>query len=78
MEYYEQNDLYMMDKFVGAPTPTMVEKKSTLDDMQNVTFLKIILGEAPIEDFDKFVEDFMDLGGTDITAEVNEWYDSVK
>ncbi len=78
MEYYQLEDLYVMDKFVGAPTTTMVSKMSTLEDMQDVTFLKIILGEAPIEDFDKFVEDFMALGGTEITAEVNEWYDSVK
>jgi len=31
-----------------------------------------------VDDFDKFVEDFYKLGGTEITAEVNEWYQSVK
>jgi putative aldouronate transport system substrate-binding protein len=64
--------------FVGAPTETMTSKMSTLTDLQDEVFTKIILGEESIDAFDKFVEDFNALGGEDITREVNEWYDSVK
>ena len=74
---YDQNNQFLMDKFVGTPTPTMVERKTTLEKMQNETFIKIILGQ-PIEEFDKFVADWKKLGGDQITQEVNEWYASTK
>ena len=46
--------------------------------MEEETFAKIIMGKADISEFDTFVEDFNKLGGSDMTAEVNEWYSSVK
>lgn len=64
--------------FVGAPTETMVSKMSTLTDLQDEIFIKIIMGEEPVDAFDKFVEDFNTLGGAAITDEVNAWYESVK
>ncbi|WP_020620534.1 extracellular solute-binding protein [Paenibacillus daejeonensis] len=72
-DQYDKNDQFLIDKFVAAPTPTMVERKSTLEKLQNETFVKIILGE-PIDSFDKFVEDWKKLGGDQMTQEVNEWY----
>ena len=74
---YDRNNQFLMDKFVGTPTPTMVERKTTLEKMQNETFIKIILGQ-PIEEFDKFVADWKKLGGDQITQEVNEWYATLK
>lgn len=70
---YERNNQFLLDKFVGAPTPTMVEREATLEKLQDEVFVKIILGD-PIETFDKFVEDWKNLGGNQITKEVNEWY----
>ena len=64
--------------FVGAPTETMTSRMSTLEDLQDEVFTKIILGEADVDAFDKFVSDFNALGGKEITEEVNEWYASVK
>lgn len=75
---YKNNDQLFKEKFVGAPTKTMAEKKTTLDKMEKEVFVKIIMGAAPISDFDKFVNDWNKLGGSDMTKEVNEWYDSVK
>lgn len=74
---YQKNDQLMVEKFVGAPTPTMVERLSTLEQMEKEVFVKIIMGEDSIDAFDKFVEDWNALGGSDITNEVNEWYDSL-
>lgn len=74
---YLANDQIIQTKFVGAPTPTQVERKSTLDKMEKEVFVKIIMGAASIDEFDKFVEDWNQLGGADITKEVNEWYASV-
>jgi len=76
-DQYDKNGQFLIDKFVGAPTPTMVERKSTLEKMQNEVFVKIILGQS-IDTFDKFVEDWKKLGGDQMTQEVNEWYASTK
>ena len=75
---YRDKNMTQDNLFVGAPTETMTSKMSTLQDLQDEVFIKIILGEEPIDAFDKFVEDFNTLGGADITNEVNEWYASVK
>jgi putative aldouronate transport system substrate-binding protein len=77
IDYYVNNNLIMPVEFYGAPTPTIVERGSTLEKMQLETFTKIIMGEN-ISSFDKFVEDWKKLGGNDITKEVNEWYSSRK
>lgn len=76
-DQYDKNGQFLIDKFVGAPTPTMVERKSTLEKLQDETFVKIILGES-IDTFDKFVADWKKLGGDQITQEVNEWYATTK
>ncbi len=54
-------------------TKTMETKKATLDKLENETFLKIILGSAPVEEFDKFVGQWKQLGGDEITKEVDEY-----
>jgi putative aldouronate transport system substrate-binding protein len=68
----------LINKFVGAPTETMTERFSVLESMRNEVFTKIIMGDSPLSDFDKWVTDFNNLGGTQITKEVNAWYASVK
>lgn len=75
---YKKNDQLLKEKFTGAPTATMAEKKTTLDKMEKEVFVKIIMGSASIDEFDKFVSDWNKLGGEAMTKEVNEWYDSVK
>lgn len=75
---YKNNDQLLKEKFTGAPTKTMAEKKTTLDKMEKEVFIKIIMGSVAIDEFDKFVSDWNKLGGADMTKEVNEWYDSVK
>ncbi len=55
---------------IYASTPTMLEKWANLKKMEDETFLKIILGAAPIDSFDQFVADWKAQGGDEITAEV--------
>lgn len=77
IDKYVQSDDYLYDKFYGSPTQTMVERNATLQAMEEEVFTNIIMGES-IEAFDKFVEDWKNLGGDDITKELNEWYSSSK
>lgn len=70
---YVTNDLVLTDNYYGAPTDSMAEKGATLDKLQLETFTKIITGNAEIDEFDSFVENWLNLGGQDVTDEVNEW-----
>ena len=53
-------------------TDSMQKKWSNLKKIEDETFLKIILGTVPIEEFDTFVENWYAQGGTEITQEVTE------
>ncbi|RED37276.1 carbohydrate ABC transporter substrate-binding protein (CUT1 family) [Paenibacillus sp. VMFN-D1] len=73
LDRYKRNNQLLYESFVGAPTDTMIEKQSILDSLTMDTFTNIILGH-PIDEFDRFVEEWHRLGGDKMTAEVNEWY----
>jgi putative aldouronate transport system substrate-binding protein len=75
---YEANGEFFYEKFAGAPTETMVERKSSLKDLELESFIKIIMGSSPIDSFDEFVTSWYALGGQQITDEVNAWYASTK
>lgn len=64
----------MPNEFIGAATPRMAEVGATLEQLELETFIKIIMGAASIDEFDKFAENWKKLGGDEVTAEVNEWY----
>ncbi|TLS49300.1 extracellular solute-binding protein [Paenibacillus antri] len=72
IDQYVQADNYTLDAFYGGSTPTMVEKLASLHQMEEEVYTKIIMGQS-IDTFDKFVQDWMNLGGEQITKEVNEW-----
>ena len=70
-DQYEREKRVLLSGYAGAPTPTMVEKKTTLDKMQNELVIKIIMGQEPVSAFDKFATDWLALGGQAITDEIN-------
>jgi putative aldouronate transport system substrate-binding protein len=70
---YVESGNVLYDGFYGSLTPTMVEKSATLESMEDEVFTNIIMGQS-IGTFDKFVADWKNLGGDQITKEVNEWY----
>ncbi|WP_308636243.1 type 2 periplasmic-binding domain-containing protein [Paenibacillus silvisoli] len=57
--------------FIGS-TDLMQKKKASMDDLEKKTFLEIITGKKSIDEFDNFVKLWNNMGGTDITAEVND------
>lgn len=58
--------------------PVISEYSSALDDLRNQVFLEIIMGQRPLSDFDKFVDDWNALGGNAIRDAVQEWYNARK
>jgi putative aldouronate transport system substrate-binding protein len=73
---YDERGMYLVDQFLGMPGNTMTDRMGTLLELQDEVFTQIILGEIPLDAFDKWVEDFYALGGDQITRDVNEWYHS--
>lgn len=57
---------------VYAHSESMDKKWATLEKLEDETFLQIIMGEKPIDEFDKFVEQWKSLGGDDITKELQK------
>lgn len=57
--------------FYGT-TPAMDTKWAALTKLETETYLKIIMGQKPIEEFDVFTEQWLAMGGQEITDEVNE------
>ena len=72
INYYDTNKLTRLNSYIKADTEAMVAKNATLRKMKIETFTKIIMGAAPIEEFDNYVDNWKKLGGDDITKEVNE------
>lgn len=70
---YRKDDRYVSDAFITSPLPTMAERGATLSKRQLEVFTRIIQG-APIDEFDKWVEEWKRTGGDQITQEVNDWY----
>lgn len=64
---------YMRTPYYGTPTETQASKGSILRSLTISAFTEIING-APLDNFDKYVEDWKTLGGDQWTTEVNEWY----
>ncbi|KAA8787728.1 extracellular solute-binding protein [Paenibacillus amylolyticus] len=74
----DQKDIVMPQMFTGVPTKTQVARGDLLTKLEKEVLNKIIYGQAPIDEFDTFAQQYMSSGGKQITEEVNAWYDTIK
>jgi len=51
-------------------TETVEKRWTNLTKLEKETFLKIIMGSAPLDTFDQFVKDWKKQGGDDVTEEI--------
>jgi putative aldouronate transport system substrate-binding protein len=58
------------------PTPTLLERGADLKKVVDEAILGIITGEKPMSAFDEMVTQWKELGGDQVTKEVNEWWAS--
>ncbi len=70
---YIAEGLYHRNGFYGPDTPTMSENMSLITDVVSEMFVKIIMGEKPLDSFDEFKAQADALGLAQITVEVNDW-----
>jgi putative aldouronate transport system substrate-binding protein len=64
----------IFNEYLGLPTDGMQAYQTTLDGLRDGVFYGIITGDMAPEAFDDFVEQWKQLGGDQITQEVNDWY----
>ena len=43
--------------------------------MTEETFIKIVMGETPVDAFEEYRTKWLELGGQEMIEEVNQWYD---
>ncbi|WP_249280956.1 extracellular solute-binding protein [Paenibacillus sp. 7516] len=68
-----QQDYNKVYSLLYSQTRTMESRWSNLKKLEDETFLKIIMGAAPLDTFDTFVSDWKKQGGDKITEEVKEY-----
>jgi putative aldouronate transport system substrate-binding protein len=66
----------LVDANVQQPLPLSLKEADgeipqSLKELEQKAFLKIIVGEQPIDYFDTFVEEWYENGGTELTETVN-------
>ena len=63
------------DEFYGPITTMMQEKSGYIDTTLSASvYAQIIIGTKPVSYFDEYVKEYNANGGTEIIAQVNEWY----
>lgn len=74
MSQYKDKNYILADKNMAPPGDAMTSKYTSLYAMEMSMFAKIISGQASMDEFDSFVEEWKATGGDEITAEINDWY----
>ena len=75
---YYKNNLFIQEKFIAAPTESMVLYSSTMNQKRDEAYISIIKGTQALNSFDSFVTSWYKIGGTEVTKEVNDWYKNSK
>lgn len=68
----QSDKINRIDPAFTGQTETALKRGANLTKLENETFLKIITGQAPLDEFDKFVAQWKSIGGDQITKEVND------
>ena len=68
----DNKNLEVCSTVFSGETETMKTKWSKLQEMEKKLYLEIITGVKELDEFDRFVEEWMEAGGEQITLEVTE------
>lgn len=62
---------YVFSGYFGAPTETMQQQGAILGDLEAETIINIITGNLEVDEYDTFIQEYLDLGGEQILEELN-------
>jgi ABC-type glycerol-3-phosphate transport system substrate-binding protein len=72
LELYNSAKRYYKEVYIT--TPSMITRAGPLREYRDTQLLRMIMGEVPISDFERYTVQYNALGGSDILREVNDWY----
>jgi putative aldouronate transport system substrate-binding protein len=62
-----------------APAMETFDKNAApLDDFVEESYIKFIMGERPLDEFEEFAEEYLQRGGLASMGAINEWYEEFK
>jgi putative aldouronate transport system substrate-binding protein len=80
-EVYQQvmdtMDMAIGTKWIGVPTERMVRLSPDMPN-EDQMYISIITGNAGMDMWDQWEEDWHAMGGDEIAEDINAWYDTVK
>lgn len=62
------------NEYWGNPTDRMVELLPDLNKLCSEVVMNIVIGNEPLDRFDSFVEEWLEMGGAEVTQDVSDWY----
>jgi ABC-type glycerol-3-phosphate transport system substrate-binding protein len=72
LELYNNAKRYYKEVYIT--TRSMITKSGPMGEYQSTQLLRMIMGEIPISDFERYTVQYNALGGSDVLREVNDWY----
>jgi len=69
-----QADKWNEEAYHSLPTDAMTQNAANLSSLTGETLISMIMGNTPIEEYQKFIENWKERGGQQILDDVNEWY----
>jgi hypothetical protein len=69
---------WKVNRYLGPTTDTMRKRGAYLQKLERESLSRIIMGEDSVDEFDDFVDQWMQSGGEDLLKEVNDWFESVQ
>ncbi|MCR5754435.1 MAG: extracellular solute-binding protein [Acetatifactor sp.] len=70
----KNNNMNWISPLYPPTLDEMEQKKGALDTVEAKAYIKIITGEEPIDYFETYKDEWMSYGGSDIIAEMEEYY----
>lgn len=67
-----------VDRWLGVATEQMVRLMPELQKLEDEYYIKIIIGEKPLDAFEEFVETWKQSGGDAVAADINAWFKTRK
>jgi putative aldouronate transport system substrate-binding protein len=71
-------DMGIKNPALSFVAPSSPDKQADLNKLRDEEYVKIVMGKAAIDDFDRFAKEWLDKGGQQITKETNDWYKTQK
>ncbi len=71
------NDGYLENAFFGPPGDAWLRHGQAINDLVEEWYVKFVTGEESIDsDWDAYIDAFSNIGGAEVTAEVNAWFEN--